>query len=146
MENVFVKVMQIMLLGMFYSPAIFGAWLIAEKVTIVIQSETLSASISHCEKRAKASNNRILGGWVPIAKTQSGVEIEGTFSVKNQWWCQWQVTDNVSVLKTGERATEHHIVNFWQFFFLPVLVSSIGGLVVYLGIRNFVKNRKKETD
>lgn len=108
----------------FFAPVPAAIWLVYDRVDILLNANTTTGTVIRCASHRSSSSRALAFG--PVARTESGLTVKGTFRFSKRDWCTAGIGDEVSILLDRRDADNSRIYTFFQFWFLPLLMSAIG--------------------
>ncbi len=126
------------ILAIFLAPVGFTAWLVYDRIDVMLSAELQSAKITRCQVHRNNHGNSSKASFAPVAKTATGVEVEGGFTPSRKSWCEYFIGDDVAVFIHPVDETKNRIHSFMQFYLAP-----IGGLLLSMLLLGTFMRKKK---
>ncbi len=126
------------MLAIFLAPVGFTTWLVYDRVDVMLSAELQPAQITRCQVYRNNHGNSSKASFAPVAKTASGVEVEGGFTPSRKSWCEYFIGDDVAVFIHAADESKNRIHSFLQFYLAP-----LGGLLLsILLLGAFIRKKK----
>ncbi|GAA0477911.1 hypothetical protein GCM10009096_19770 [Parasphingorhabdus litoris] len=126
------------MLAIFLAPVGFTAWLVYDRVDVMLSAELQPAQITRCQVHRNDHGNSSKASFAPVAKTADGSEVEGGFTPSRKSWCEYFIGDDVSVFIHPADESKNRIHSFLQFYLAP-----LGGLLLsILLLGAFIRKKK----
>lgn len=96
--------------------------------------------IESCRSVRPRGNTK--ASFVAVARAQTGEVVTGEFGWGKREYCESDIGDNVRILLNQNDSKDHRIFTFWEFFFIPLLLSVVAFVLYPLGYRAKKKHRQ----
>lgn len=131
-------VAKVILFGLFLSPVGLTAWLVYDRVDVMLSAERQPATIARCQVIRKNFGSSSKASFAPVAKTRDGLEVEGGFAPSRKKWCGYFIGDDVEVFIHPTDKSKNRIHSFLQFYLAP-----LGGLsLIMVVLLAYIRKKK----
>ncbi len=105
------------------APIGVASWMVYDRVAVLTSTESATATVESCHYKRRKSGSSRTGSWAPVAVTDSGTEVRGSLYWSKKRWCESSIGNRVSVFLHATDAKKNRINTFFQFWFLPGILS-----------------------
>ncbi|GLS27969.1 DUF3592 domain-containing protein [Marinibactrum halimedae] len=121
------------------APIPLSIWFIVDRISLLTSATPARAIIEECYRHRRSGTNAKVS-WGPVAVTVEGLKVKGDFKWSKKKWCESTIGDEVTVLLHPTDKNKHRIHTFFQFWFLPLVMTLI--CIVFYPLSYRAKKRK----
>lgn len=105
------------------APIGLASWMVYDRISVLTSTTSVEATVESCHYKRKKSGSSSRGSWTPVAVTASGTEVRGSLYWSKKRWCESSIGDRVSVFSHPSNPSKSRVNTFFQFWFLPSILS-----------------------
>ena len=125
------------------APLGLAVWFVYDRADVLLTTTTETATIERCHVIRTKKGTNYSSSWAPVAVTADGTKIKGSFGWKNKETCTSDIGETTSVFVHASDKDNNRINRFFQFWFYPLMYTTVSTVFYPLSYRAWKKKRSK---